>query len=654
MSRAIWTVALILLTIVSGYAGEQKTGIPTSRILYDFASTNLPGFAPNGGVQIETGTNNVKLIFQDQGNYQGFNLTPEQRDWSGYDFFVVDAVNPSEQNLKVSFEGVDGKSSWKEQPRGTWNIRFGAFDSVWMPPGHSTVALRINPSLLNNEIRPVDLTDIRSIVFWVENPSKGLVLTLNNIRLLKSEALAETPQTWLDFESGKELKWHTLELTGTGEKTPPVFGSTGFPVKVETGERGLKLTFSGGRFPTVTTGELPAFDLTPRRTFMTDVIVNRTCVVIFRIVYEHQDDVKPQNFPRWEKAALCPPGTNTVIEEFQSDPKLGKPVAFEIGMYNPHPEESIHIGNVRFLRTTPAVSTPFRDRNIIVSGQFRIRFPVMQSRWKVLELTESFANLSELAKKFRGDWVKPDPTQPLSFDSVEKEMQSRLTELQKEHPEAVLVVFRQGQPGFDLSRPEQIYTGWSDTYLAGHDPTSAFLQRTQPFGREKTYEVFLRRRCPLIRIDVSSIPQSAEILAAQLVLTRSDKPDPTKISSMSPYKPTFFVAEACNRPWIESEENIFEYAKDKFWHEISGMDWDGNDPDFLPLIIAYGQSNVGVSRWNFTEAVRYWRTTGNMNHGFALTSIEMDYMNCFSAKAKQLSDRPALLVIYEPKKSNNQ
>ena len=378
MSRTIRAVALIFLTAVSGYAEEQKTGMPTSRILYNFASTNLPGFAPNGGMQIETGNNSLKLIFQDQGNYQGFNLTPEQRDWSGYDFFVVDVVNPSEQNLQVNFEGVDGRAVDKEHPHGKWNVRFG--ESAWLPPGRATIAFRINPALLNNEVRPVDLTDIRYATFWVENPPKGLVLTLNNIHLLKSAALTETPQTWFDFESEKELKWHTLELTGAGEKTPPVFGSTGFPVKVETGERGLKLTFSGGRFPTATTGELPAFDLTPRRTFMADAIVNRTCVVIFRIVYEHKDDVKPQNFPRWEKAALCQPGTNTVIEEFAYNPKLGKPIAFEIGMYNPHPDESIEVKNIRFLRTTPASVTPFRDHTVIRPGQPRVRFPQMTTR----------------------------------------------------------------------------------------------------------------------------------------------------------------------------------------------------------------------------------------------------------------------------------
>ena len=165
-------------------------------------------------------------------------------------------------------------------------------------------------------------------------------------------------------------------------------------------------------------------------------------------------------------------------------------------------------------------------------------------------------------------------------------MNTQLFELRKEHPTAVLAVFRQGQPGFDPAHPEQIYQGWNDTYMGSHDPAVVFLQTSQVYGDNRSYEVFLRHRCPLIRIDVSSIPKDAAILEAQLVIIRQDKPDPMKPGEMSPYKPNFFVAEACNRPWVEDEENIFGYANDKFWHEISGMDWDGCDPDFLPLVIA--------------------------------------------------------------------
>ena len=126
---------------------------------------------------------------------------------------------------------------------------------------------------------------------------------------------------------------------------------------------------------------------------------------------------------------------------------------------------------------------------------------------------------------------------------------------------------------------------------------------------------------------------------------------PNRQTTFSPYKPTFFVAEACNRPWVEAQETIFEYARDKYWQEISGMQWNGSDPDFLPLILAYGQSQVNVCNWDFTQAVRYWADGKHANHGFALYSITpdyMDYMICWSSKAKELSSRPALMVIYEP------
>ena len=109
-----------------------------------------------------------------------------------------------------------------------------------------------------------------------------------------------------------------------------------------------------------------------------------------------------------------------------------------------------------------------------------------------------------------------------------------------------------------------------------------------------------------------------------------------------------WVVEPCNRPWEEYEVNAFEYAKDKFWKDVGGMAW-GDDPDFLPTFLAYGPGTGKVNTWDFVEAVRFWTDGKHPNHGFMLHGDSKDYMIAHSREAKESKDRPAVLVIYEPK-----
>jgi hypothetical protein len=94
--------------------------------------------------------------------------------------------------------------------------------------------------------------------------------------------------------------------------------------------------------------------------------------------------------------------------------------------------------------------------------------------------------------------------------------------------------------------------------------------------------------------------------------------------------------------------NAFQYAKDKFWKEVGGFYW-GDDPDFLPLFLAYGPGRGMVNWWDFTQAVRFWTLGDQPNHGFMLHGDSRDYMNCYTREAKEIGNRPAVLVIYEPK-----
>jgi hypothetical protein len=230
--------------------------------------------------------------------------------------------------------------------------------------------------------------------------------------------------------------------------------------------------------------------------------------------------------------------------------------------------------------------------------------------------------------------------------AVEAEFRKRHAALKAKHPRAVLAVLRDGTKGYDPARPERVYAGWKDAYWNSHGPDSNFVDRAGNRGKSATHEVFMRHRSPLMRVDLSSIPAGSTILAAQLLIVRvgdkfSGDHNPMK-------KPTMWVVEPCNRPWEEYEVNAFEYARERFWKDVGGMHW-GDDPDFHPVFLAHGPGMGKVNTWDFTEAVRWWTSGKHSNHGFMLHGDSHDYLMAHTREAKTVEDRPAVLVIYEPK-----
>jgi hypothetical protein len=148
----------------------------------------------------------------------------------------------------------------------------------------------------------------------------------------------------------------------------------------------------------------------------------------------------------------------------------------------------------------------------------------------------------------------------------------------------------------------------------------------------------------MMRVDLSSIPPGSGILAARLIMVRATDTSNEKVEKNS----SMWVMEPCNRPWEEDEVNAFEYAKDKFWTAVGGFHW-GEDPDFLPTFLAFGPGHPKVTSWDFTEAVRFWTSGKHPNHGGMLHGDSVDYMTAHTRKAKEMKNRPAVLVIYEPK-----
>ena len=298
-------------------------------------------------------------------------------------------------------------------------------------------------------------------------------------------------------------------------------------------------------------------------------------------------------------------------------------------MYQPRDGETIFVDNVR-LSTEKIGPKPKRQftlagTDIVLSG------------------TSSADAVIELGKKLKERWTPPEPQ---TVEQAEAAFRVKYAELKQKHPKAVLAVLRDGAKGYDPAQPDKVYAGWKDAYWNSHGPDSAFVQRAENRGHSATHEVFMRHRSPLMRVDLSAIPTGSSILAAQMIVVRADEKyrddrNPEK-------KPTMWVVETCNRAWEEYEVNAFEYAKDKFWKEIGGMHWE-NDPDFVPIFLAHGPGQAKMNALDFTEAVRYWTDGKHPNHGFMLHGDSHDYMIAHTREAKEMKDRPAVLVVYEAK-----
>ncbi len=172
---------------------------------------------------------------------------------------------------------------------------------------------------------------------------------------------------------------------------------------------------------------------------------------------------------------------------------------------------------------------------------------------------------------------------------------------------------------------------------------------TMLFDFEKQ-EIFMRHRCPLMQVDLSSIPAGSIILAAKRVVVRANADYDQGRNPET--NPSMWVVEPCNRDWVEDECNAYEYAKGKFWREVGGR-YYGDDPDFLPLYVAHGPGTGKVNVLEFTEAVRFWTDGRHANHGFMLHGDEYDWMGrAYYREAKEVKNRPAAFVIYAPAEQN--
>jgi hypothetical protein len=481
----------------------------------------------------------------------------------------------------------------------------------------------------------------------------GLISCL--LLLAGSPACAEEKVVF-DFKDDASLKGWEQYLP----ENPKVPGYKEPAVKIALAEDpegrvGLKLTYAGGKLPAVATRS-PVEDWFPYKTFKAEVTVTRPCIAAFRVV-----NLNDERHQGWVKIALLKKGANVVIDQaptfgqqFGPQIKKGEPTQFEILMYSPHDGESLWVHNITVSTEPPTTATPYFGDHIRMGDTIRpwtaktLRIFPKVEKIRVLGRGAPITSVAEFSKEMTANWV---PTQEKTVEQVEADFDTFYKNLKKDHPRAVAAILRDGQKGYDPASPERAYAGWACTATSAHGPDAVQLEIVKSpnnWPSSDRMEMSLRGRPPFLRCDLSSIPKGSNILAARLLIVRAT-PVPKEWENRRPY----FVAKFCNRPWKDTEINIFEYAKDKYWQELLGMDWHGDDPDFLPIVIAHGPSQQTTSIWDFTEAVRWWADGKQPNYGFTINNAVYgqphDPLQGYTNRAKDVQNRPAMLVIYEPK-----
>ena len=79
-------------------------------------------------------------------------------------------------------------------------------------------------------------------------------------------------------------------------------------------------------------------------------------------------------------------------------------------------------------------------------------------RFQVTGTDLEVRDVIELGKKRKETWSAPKET---NLESVEAQIRDLHEELRKKHPEATLMVLRDGENGF---------AGWTDTFISSHGP----------------------------------------------------------------------------------------------------------------------------------------------------------------------------------------
>lgn len=447
-------------------------------------------------------------------------------------------------------------------------------------------------------------------------------------------------ETLFDFEEDVSSAWSNQDLKGYCDSSVSIETSD---KHVTSGSQSLKLTFHRGKLPAVFTTRIAIKDWSQYKTLCADIFLERDSLVVFRVLQEKstRNNDWYGYMGRFERAALMKKGQHTMVallktkRDQQFRPTYGSVVRFEIALYDTIEGESIFLDNIRLSKHLPdAKDIPLSQLNEYIPTRGKL-FEVMGTDYKVKDF-------AELAKRLKGSWEKPVER---SVQEVEASLIKKYRDILKKHPKAKLAILRNGQKGYDAADMSKSYEGWDDTYITCHEPESMLMvSGIVNHGKDPMYEIFMRHRAALMRIDLSHLPKDSKIYHASLLVCRTKLVEPSRCQLM----PNLWVMELCNRPWVENEANAFQYARHKYWNNYSGKKWDGKNPDSLPIYAAYGPGQGETNVWDMTEITKKWVDGSISNHGFWLYGDSKDWLlKAHYSESTDASKRPTLFVIYE-------
>ena len=484
-------------------------------------------------------------------------------------------------------------------------------------------------------------------------PTGGLLVLA--LALLAGRAVAADDAVLFDFAKESAADWAPVKLPDVKADSPaPTVEiiKAGDPVS-GTMTKSLRLTFQGGDWPVVGTTKVPvAGNWKEFQTLKADLWADRPSVAYFRIAQGKPDEKGRQ--PGWEKTMILPTGRSEVvlgirrgISQAVLDPGKGDVASFGIGAFHPEKGQTLVVSNLRLSPDWPPPPTtgwltPYNHDGYSAAFAQEYRKTGKLPVFKVLGTDLEVSGCEELAKLLKDKWVNPEAK---TIDQVEAEFKAGYEKLKADHPKAVLATLRDGEKGVDPANPDKAYAGWQFVYISCHGPDGPNEGREKTPPKYDTVEAFMRHRSPLLQADLSVIPKGAGILAARLVLTRMQAPD-----MKPPEKPNLWVAEPCARAWDPAAANGYFYAPGKLWKAVSGL-YYGEDPDYWPVFLLHGPVSGGpVSVWDFTEALRFWTDGKHENHGFFFYGDSGYYMRIFTPLHTDVKLRPAILVVYDPKR----
>ena len=458
---------------------------------------------------------------------------------------------------------------------------------------------------------------------------KKLLLSALLLLALSLPSLSEETMMG-DFEDEKELSnWKPGFNDASSKETPPELSIS--KENATSGSNSLKLTFSDGLLPMISTSVIPnpesfyaykgfCFDLTVPRDTMAGVKFVQDAKFSFDARVMVKKGLNKINI------MLAPPsdwGRGGGI-----DPKGGPVKEIQIYFFKPKKDEAYFLDRIRVTdRLSKKAASNFEH---LVNPWYKSTFTVLGGK-KSEQVGLKDLN-SAMADGFYEKQLGTKTT-----EEMEKQILAKYDEIKKSNPGAALSVFRNGAAGYDTKFPATIYSGWNNAYISTHSPDSGMTLIPMTGG---SCELFMRHRVQLFSADLSAIPAGSQILQAYFVL----------VSNKKTTGACLYIAEAINRDWKGPEVTAYTYDKDKFWNFFGGLTKTGDDPDCFPLILAYGYRKELIAAWDFTEAVKYWTDGKNANHGFFFPCLEgNDYCSTATIYAGNIKERPGMYVIYNPK-----